>query len=271
MNKIIIKSIFILVCIVAGFEISAQPGPGNAQFNPAGTNMWLGNYYKFRFTDKLFWDAQTHFRTAGYNDRPYIGRMAQIYNRHGLSYRARPNFVFTIGPVLRLNFTPDPGNPEFKNLVLEPRIWHEYLFAMPYERFIVYHRLRIEHRWSIGNRLDDEWIYRDRWRYKFFMAIPLNNTTLRPRTWYVIPDVEIIMQSGKAVAGSPLEDLRIYPQLGYIWNARYKYTAGMMFTTGQRLENAYIYNTRWIFRLNLYMSLDFRKLEDKIPEIRIFD
>lgn len=269
----IIKGVILLFCTVfaVGTSLNAQPGPGNAQFRSPGTNVWLGNYYKFRFSNKLFWDAQTHFRTGGHNGVPYVGRMAQIYNRHGLSYRATPNFVFTIGPVLRLNFTPDPGNPEFKTLVLEPRIWHEYLFAIPFERFIIYHRLRVEHRWSIGNRFTDEWIYRNRWRYKFYMTIPLNKKQLVPKTWFFTPDVEIIMQSGKAVGGSPMEDLRIYPQIGYIQNARFKYTAGMMYAAGQTLSDAYIYNTRWVFRLNLYMSLDFRKLEDKIPEIRIFD
>ncbi len=249
----------------------AQPGPGNPQFRSPGSNLWLGTYSKLRLTDKLFWDAQFHFRTAGYQDTRYVGRVAQIYNRHGISYRATNNFVFTIGPVLRLNFTPEPGNPEFKGLVLEPRIWHEYLFAMPYERFIVYHRLRIEHRWSINNQIDADWIYRDRWRYKFYMAIPINNTKLMPNTWYFTPDIEIIMQSGKPVGGSALEDLRLYPQIGYIKNTRVKYVAGLMYTTGQTLNNAYVYNTRWVLRLNVYLSLDFRKFEDKIPEIRIFD
>src|SRR5690606_14482967 len=182
--------------------------------------------------------------------RPCSGSMARLYIRHGISCRAEPTFVFTVGPVLRLNFTPEPGNPEFKNLALEYRLWHEYLFALPYERFIVYHRLQIEHRWSKGNRIDDQRKYNNRRRYKFLMYIPLNNTALRPKTWIAIPDVELIMQSGKIIGGSPLEDLRLSPQIGYISNARFKYTAGMMYTMGQRLENAYVYNTRWIFKLS---------------------
>lgn len=265
------KVIILVVVLFPTIHAFGQPGPGNAQFNPPGTNLWLGTYSKFRLSDKLFWDAQFHFRTAGYQDTDFIGRVAQIYNRHGLSYRASPNFVFTVGPVLRLNFTPEPGNQEFKSLVLEPRIWHEYLFAMPYSRFIVYHRLRFEHRWSRGNRYEDDWIFRNRWRYKFYMAIPINNKTLVPKTWYFIPDAEIILQTGKPVGGSPVEDLRLYPQIGYIKNTRVKYTAGLMWTTGQTLNNPYVYTTRWVLRFNVYLSLDFRKFEEKIPEIRIFD
>lgn len=103
------------------------------------------------------------------------------------------------------------------------------------------------------------------------MMIPLNNKQLVPKTWFLVPDVEIMMQTGKPVGGSLLEDLRVYPQIGYIVNPTMKYTAGMMYTTGQRLADPFDFRSRWIMRINLYLSLDFRKLQNKIPEARIFD
>ncbi len=271
LRKTLLRIFFVVAIFLSVFTSFAQRGPGNAEFQPPRNNLWLGTYTKLRLSDKLFWDAQFHYRTENYQSTPLVGRLAQIYNRHGLSYMPTSNFVFTVGPVLRLNYTPEPGNPEFNKLVLEPRIWHEYLFAMPYSRFIVYHRLRIEHRWSIGNRLNDDWIFRNRWRYKFYMAIPLNNTKLMPGTWFIIPDAEIIMQTGNPVGGSPMEDLRIYTQFGYIKSPRVKYTAGLMWTTGQGLNDPFLYSNRWVVRLNVYLSLDLRKLESKVPEIRIFD
>lgn len=259
------------ICFIWSCTLSAQPGPGNPQFRSPVSNLWLGGYGKIRLSENLFWDAQFHFRTEEFQNTRVIGRVSQIYNRHGLSYRVKPNFIITAGPVLRLNFSPEPGNSEFKGLVLEPRIWHEYLFAFPYDRLMLYHRLRIEHRWSKGNRIGDEWIYRDRWRYKFYVYLPLNKPRLMPGAWFVSPEVELIMQSGKPVGGSILDDLRLSPQIGYIKSTRVKYVAGLMWTTGQSLPDAYVYNTRWIVRFNVFLSLDFRKLEDKIPEIRIFD
>jgi hypothetical protein len=252
---------------------SGSQRPDAAVFrSPPGNNTWFGTYGKVRITDKFFWDAQTHFRTAGYAGTPFVGRWAQIYNRHGIQYLVTPNFNMVLGGVLRLNFSPSEINGEnFRNLRFEPRIWHEYIFSIPYPRFQVYHRLRFEHRWSIGNSVDAEWIYRDRWRYKFFMNIPINNQKLIPGTWYFTPDVEIIMQSGSPVIDSPLEDLRINPTIGYIASPRVKYTASMMYTTGQTLSDGAFYNTRWIARLNIYFSIDARKFVERLPEVKMLD
>lgn len=267
-NLIILIALFLLIGM--GINTQAQIDR-KTTFNSPNTNIWLGTYAKLRLSEKLFWDGQFHFRTGNYENTKFVGRVAQIYNRHAINYRVKPNVLLTLGPVLRLNFTPDPGNPEFKKMVVEPRIWHEYLFSMPFERLMLYHRIRIEHRWSISNRIGDNWIYRDRWRYKIFMAVPINNHKLIPGTWFFTPDVEIILQSGKPVGASVLEDLRLYPQFGYIANSNIKYTAGIMWTTGQTLRDPLEFNTRWVIRLNVYLSYDIRKLEQRVPEIRIFD
>lgn len=255
-----------------GFHtVFSQERPTSSVIQSPSTSLWLGTYGKFRIGEKLYWDAQFHYRTNEFDGTAYVGRLAQIYNRHGLSYYFTPNFSATLGPVLRLNFNQNPGDPNFTSLRLEPRIWHEYLFSMPFSRFVVYHRLRFEHRWSRGNRVDADWIYRDRWRYKFFMNIPLNNTQMQPGTWYFTPDFEIIMQSGSPVIDSPLEDLRINPTIGYIVNPRVKYTASFMYTTGQQLNNGAEFNSRWVARLNVYISLDFRKFQEKIQETKLND
>lgn len=245
--------------------------PDQAMKQPVSTSMWNGFYGKIRLSDKLFWDAQFHYRRSGTESMDYIGRMGQIYNRHALNYLVNERFSASLGGVLRLNFTPDPGNPEFENMVYEPRIWHEYLFAMPMWNSMAYHRVRIEHRWSRPNNIGADWIFRNRWRYKFYMNIPINKPTLSPGAVYFTPDVEIIMQSGKPIIDSPLEDLRINPSIGYILNPRVKLTVGMMYTTGQTLDAGYMYTNRWIFRTNAYFSLDFRKKQSRIPSTRLFD
>ena len=246
--------------------------PDKAIFEEWGTNLWVGSYNVFRIGEKLLWDAQHHYRRGGHNGVPFVGRMSQFYNRHAISYVFNSSFRATAGGVLRLNFTPDPGNPSFEYLRYEPRFWHEYMFIMPYNRFMLYHRLRFEHRWSKGNALDADWIYRDRYRYKIFAFIPINKPKLEPGAWYIIPDIEIIMQSGKTVVASPLEDLRIYPQLGYIVSPRLKLGGGPMYTTGQRLNpGGFQWRQRLVLRVNAYVSLDFRKFENKIPDINFSD
>ncbi len=263
------RKIIITILILSASTTYAQNN--EPVFEDLETNLWLSSYNKFRIADKLYWAAELHYRRVGTTENPFIDKMAQIYNRHGLSYVFSRNFNVTAGGVLRLNFTPEPGNEEFKPVDIEPRIWHQYIFVSPWPRFIMYNRVRIEHRWNRSNRLDAEWIYRNRWRYMFYMKIPLNNKQLTPGTFYFSPSVELIMQTGKAVVGTFVEDLRLYGNITYIASPRLSTSLGLMYTTGQDLNNPEVYGRRYILRLSTYISLDFRKEERKVPSIRTLD
>lgn len=239
------------------------------------TSVWFNNYWNMQITDKFMWAGELHYRTTERNNIPFVGRTAQIYNRHGIKYMFSKNFNLTAGGVLRLDFTPDPGNTDFNPVIMEPRLWHEYFFGMPISYggvdFMVYHRLRFEHRWSKSNLKGSDYIYRNRYRYKFMMKIPLNKRSLTPGAIYFNPDVEIIMQSGRTVVSNALEDLRIYPNFGYVFNPRISGSMGMMYTTGQIDMFGYEYRQRWIWKFNLYLSIDGRKFEDTLPQINFSD
>lgn len=268
----LLMSLFLLGCLLtASFGLTAQERPEESVIQDPSTFLWLGGYGEFRLTDKLFWSGELHYRRTEHDGISFIGRNAQIYNRHGLTYVHSKKFSTTVGGVLRLNFSPEPGDDRFKGLVLEPRIWHQYVFAVPFDRFMLYHRLRFEHRWSRSNRKGSDYTFRNRYRYKFYMKIPLNNRKLMSKTYYFSPDVELIMQSGTSVVDSPFEDLRIYPHFGYIANSNYAFSLGMMYTTGQLISAGYEFRTRWVLRMNVYISLDFRKFKEKLPQINIED
>ncbi len=103
------------------------------------------------------------------------------------------------------------------------------------------------------------------------MKIPINGTKLKPGTFYVSPSMELIMQSGKNVVGSFVEDLRLYGNIGYIASPRVSSSLGLMYTTGQNLNDPTLYKRRIILRLSTYISLDFRKEEQKIPTLKFSD
>lgn len=105
----------------------------------------------------------------------------------------------------------------------------------------------------------------------FRMNIPLNNYELKPKTLYIAPEAELIMQSGKAVVGSPMEDLRLTATLGYILTPRLKIAAGAMYSQGQELIDGNIFKQSWTMRLHVYFSPDFRKVRNKLPEIHMTD
>lgn len=262
----------VISCMYIGNALAQeQPEVDGKTINTPETFLWLSSYNNIRISDKFFWVAQLHYRRTEYEGVDFVGRMAQLYNRHAISYMVSPNISVSLGGVLRLDYTPEPGNDLYEPFVSEPRVWHEYLFVMPSPGYQIYHRVRIEHRWSRNARKGSEYIYRNRYRYQFSMKIPLNNKKLVPGTFYAKPDIEIILQSGKKVVDSPIDDLRLYGSVAYIANPRVSYSAGLMYTTGQELNDGSMYRQRWVLRFNAYVSLDFRKKAKQLPSIHFTD
>ncbi|GAA0760361.1 hypothetical protein GCM10009433_19420 [Psychroflexus lacisalsi] len=258
---------------IASFVFSQEDNtsfPDQSILNAPETLTWINSYGTFRLSEKWFWHGELHYRMRENDSRNFIGDVAQVYNRHGIQYIPNKSFKFTLGGVLRVDFGDQSGDA-FEKIRLEPRIWHEYQWIMPYERFRIYHRIRIEHRWKKSFQKGSEYVFGNRWRYKFMMKIPLNKPKLQPGAFYFNPDVELIMQSGKSIVDNPIEDLRFYPGIGYIASPRVSYSANMMYTTGQSGIDGGIYRERWIFKFNVYINLDLRKFDDKIPETRFYD
>ena len=263
---------FFLVALMILGDLQAQETgeqPDESQFGDAKTGLWINTYGNMQISDRLFWVAQTHFRFQNTNT-PFIGQIAQIYNRHAIGYLHNKNFNLAAGFVLRINFNTSQQPPD-RRAVPEWRLWHEYNFAQSFSPYMVYHRIRIEHRWTRGFKEDSEWIFRNRWRYMFKFKMPLGKPKLGPQTYYFSPEVELIMQSGKAVVDSPFEDLRLHGSFGYIVNPRITVASGLMYSFGQDLVDGAYYNQKWTIRCHLYFSPDLRKVKNKIPSIHFDD
>ncbi len=267
----IILRLFVILMVT--YHAHAQEGttefPDESILAEPETLTWFNNYANFRISDKWFWHGEVHFRFRENENINFIGDIAQIYNRHGIKYIPNKKFKVTFGGVLRVDFGDQTGD-EFEDIRLEPRIWHEYLWMMPFEHLRVYHRIRIEHRWKKKFKKGSEYVFNNRWRYKFMMKIPLNKPKLQPGAFYFNPDVELILQSGKGIVDNPIEDLRLYPGIGYIASPRMSYSANMMYTTGQSGDFGGVYRQRWIFKFNVYINLDLRKFDDKIPDTSFY-
>ena len=263
----------LLLFVVMGLQVVAQDEvvlPEASKFKEPKTKMWFNSYGKIRISKRLFWDAQTHLRLEETKETPFFGQVAQMYNRHAIGYIYNKKINFSLGGVLRLNFNTNEDS-EDQNMVPEFRIWHQYQFAQELYSAMIYHRIRIEHRWSKGFPEDAEYIFRNRWRYMFRAKIPLNSHKLEPKTIYVSPESELIMQSGKEVVGSVMEDLRLTTTLGYIVNPRLTFAAGAMYSHGQTLQNPGEFSQNWTVRLHCYFSPDIRKVKNKLPAIHLDD
>ena len=244
--------------------------PEESKYKESASRFWINTYGNIRISKRLIWIAETHFRFEETEDTPFVGQIGQIYNRHAISYIYSKYFNASLGGVLRVNFNTDPLS-DGKNVLPEFRIWHQYQFAQPLSPLMIYHRIRIEHRWSKGFADDDAYIFRNRWRYMLRIKIPLNSQKFEPGTWYISPESELIMQSGKEVVGSPLEDLRLTTTLGYILTPRLTIAGGLMYSQGQTLDNPGIFKQGFTFRAHLYYAPDFRRVRNKLPAIHLED
>lgn len=265
----VIVSLF-LVTVSTSTTLSQENLPEESIFKEPTTKYWLNTYGNIRIAKNWFWVAQTHFRFQETEETPFVGQIGQLYNRHAIGYIYSKKINFALGGVLRLNFNTDEDS-ELRNMVPEYRIWHQYQFAMTVGSSVMYHRFRIEHRWSKGFMDDEDFIFRNRWRYMFRLKIPLNKPKIGDNTWYIGPEAELIMQSGKKVVDSPLEDLRLHTSVGYIFSPQITVAAGLMYNQGQTLSNGGIWKQGWTIRTHLYFSPDFRKAKDKIPEVHFRD
>lgn len=262
---------FLGFCLVLLFvSVSRVNAQEVSEYKEPKTAMWWNTYGNIRISKRLFWDAQTHFRFEESKDVPFTGQIGQIYNRHAIGYIYSKYFNVSLGGVLRINFNTDEDS-EDRNVVPEFRIWHQYQFAQPLSTMMIYHRIRIEHRWSQAFAENSEYIFRNRWRYMFRMKIPLNKPKFVPKTLYISPEAELIMQSGKAVVNSPLEDLRLTTTLGYVLTPRLTVAGGLMYSFGQSLNDGSVYQQKFTLRFHLYYAPDFRRIKNKLPAIHFDD
>ncbi len=271
-NKQLLYLFFFIASSVMTIQTSlAQERPTEAVYKEPVTGLWINTYGNIRLTNRLFWIAQTHFRFQEDGSTQFVGQIAQIYNRHAISYLFSKKFNASIGGVLRVNYNSNSNVENERKSVPEWRIWHQYLFAMPFRRAMVYHRLRIEHRWTQAFMEDSEYVFRNRWRYMFKLKMPLFKPKLGSKTFYVSPEVELIMQSGKPVIDSPMEDLRLHASFGYILNPRLTVATGLMHSQGQELSEGATYKQKWTMRFHVYFSPDLRKVKYKLPTIHTTD
>jgi hypothetical protein len=224
---------------------------------PATTENWNGLYLKLRMTEKWWWYQENHYRRRNSIDNrsDFVGRMSQFYNRFGFTYLFTDNFEVTFGPTLVWNFSPDPGNTEYLDSVLEPRFWHQWLFTQGVGSVKILHQFRFEHRFKRNNNVGAEFQYTDRWRYKITAYIPLNKPRMENKTFFVAPSNEFFFETGKQV-WNIFEENRVYTAIGYTYN-NYMFFGGHMWTYGPTALPG-TYRNRHIIRLNVMYTFDFR-------------
>ena len=99
--------------------------------------------------------------------------------------------------------------------IIEARFWEQLTVNQYLSRLKFEHRYRIEQRWLNG-------IYRNRFRYRLNLFIPLNNKKIEAKTWFVSVFDELFFTSKEP----NFERNRISAALGYQFDKKWVAQAG---------------------------------------------
>lgn len=169
----------------------------------------------------------------------------------GISYSIDKNFSVLLGTGKYMTYS-DSGS--FKDPVIanEWRFWQQITMKHHLERIKFEHRYRIEQRWFKNNN------YPNRFRYRLSAALPLNNKTFKPKTFYLsvfnevfFTDTEPYFERNRFFAGAGYQ-LSKYFTIQPAWVYQYDYRNGKG-------------HGKNFFQLTLMIELDAKNPHRKIP------
>ncbi len=173
----------------------------------------------------------------------------------GISYDIAKNYTALIGTGRYVTYDYDDlDSPPTK---LETRLWEQ----MVINQFLS--RVKIEHRYRIEQRFFDGGDYRNRFRYRLNMAMPLNHAKIDSKTFFLSVFDEIFLTN----QAPHFERNRFFLGMGYQFDKSLSITGGLMNQYNYTISAAGAKN-------NLAINLQYRinrkngKPKEHIPSIR---
>ena len=143
------------------FSINSITLPGDS------AHRW-GGYIELQARSNEFFNQFYYYETKG-----------------GISYDVAKNYTALLGA--GRYFTDDEA--AFNQAqITEFRMWEQMTVSQYLDRLKIEHRYRAEQRWQNG-------IYRNRFRYRLSMAIPLNNPKIEAKTFFISIFDEIFLNN----------------------------------------------------------------------------
>jgi hypothetical protein len=166
--------------------------------NPDGLGSWNVFNTKLNFNAKWSIFGEGQLRSLGfYNQFHYYEY------KGGFNYKLNKNFSFSVG-LGHYNTYQAGGSFVTPKQNDELRSWVQITMQQFLEIIKFEHRYRIEQRWQSKG-------YRNRFRYRFNVAVPLNSTELKTKTIYTMAWLEVF---GTDIPPY-FERLRFFTGLGY--------------------------------------------------------
>ncbi len=174
---------------------------------------WLMYFGSNKITDRFQIHTDIQLR-----NREIVGNTDQLLLRTGLKTKLTTNLTSIVGYAL-INYYPatDPKLPSLQN---EHRLWQELNTKQRIGRMNIEHRYRAEERFF---SLQSSWKWR--FRYRVYLALPLNNKEMDPGTFFLSTYDEIFINR----LAPQFSQNRLYFAAGYVLNKDLSFQAGYLF------------------------------------------
>ena len=212
--KIKLPLLSLLIALLPSMSIAQQA------IDEDDTGAWYMYFFSKRF-DESQWGLQGDIQ---YRNWDLGGDLEQLLLRGGLTWTTR-NRVLTLTQGYANITSGAFGDSDSTSN--EHRIYQEALIRHGLgDRLKLRHRLRFEQRW-----VEDQ-DFRSRFRYGLFMDIPLNDTQIRPGTWYLAYYNEVFINLERNIGNNrrvkTFDRNRLYAALGYGLHNNFRLQAGYM-------------------------------------------
>lgn len=202
---------------------------------PKSAGNWLMYFGTNRVSDKLSIHTEIQYR----NHTFVPVNTEQLLLRTGLNYHFAKGAMATAGyaNIGSYEYRSEQRNPETQ----EHRIWQQLILTNKIGRVKFEHRYRVEQRWI-------EQDYRDRFRYRLMLFVPINKTEIEKGAFFIGLYDEIFVNSKEIF----FDRNRLYGAVGLQFSKTSSVQVGMLH---QQLSDF----NKWYLQFALVSNLDFRK------------
>ena len=196
------KLAFVLLLAMPFTAASQGSSPGN----------WLIYFGNKKISSRWNWHHEVQYRN--YN---FIGDMEQLLLRTGIGFNITENnnnLLAGYGYIISNNIVAGTGEIFQVN---EHRIFQQFITRQNITRISLQHRYRFEQRF-IGDN------FKMRLRYFLGINVPINNTTMTDKTFYLSGYNEIFLNP----SGTIYDRNRLYGGIGYMAGNKLKVELGYM-------------------------------------------
>ncbi len=199
----------------------------------------VGNWIMYFGTNKINEKISIHSEIQFRNHTIFPNNTEQLLLRTGLNYHFTKKATVTAGYAYIPSFVykSEQSAPETE----EHRIWQQFILTNKVGRVKFEHRYRLEQRWINTD-------YKNRFRYRVMLFIPLNKPKIEQKTWFLGLYDEIFINDTKTF----FDRNRLYGALGYQFNKNSNLQVGMMH---QQVNNL----GKWYMQVALIFNTDFTK------------